>query len=192
MRRIRIGGWLAAGSLLVAGTGWGASSEGAVRDVAVIQDGRGAARILLRADAAITGLADVAISQATLTVTTAGIPEARTLRLRVYPITTTGWTLSASWTGGWSRAGGDYDEEMFATADVDLSTGAGAAVFDVTSMLKEVLEAEMTADGFLITVDPVDGAGIPVTDLVRFGTLATATFDVRYRNVPPGRPSRIG
>jgi hypothetical protein len=67
----------------------------------------------------------------------------------------------------------------------------GVGVVDMTSMLKDVLESGMTADGFLLTVDPVDGVGIPVTDLTRFGTLATATFDVRYRNVPPRRMSRI-
>jgi hypothetical protein len=193
MRRNRVAGWLAAGSLLAAGTAWGAAVGTAVQDVTVIEDGRGSARVLLRAGASITSLTGVALSQATLTVTMAGTPAERTLRLRIYPITTTGWNaLSVSWTGGWSRAGGDYDEELFAAADVDLSRGSGTAVFDVTSMLKDVLESGMTADGFLLTVDPADGVGIPVTDLTRFGTLATATFDVRYRNVPPRRMSRIG
>jgi hypothetical protein len=88
-------------------------------------------------------------------------------------------------------AGGDFDEELFATADVDLSRGPASAVFDVTTILKEVLESGMTADGFLLTVDPVDGAGIPVTDLTRFGALATATFDVHYRPLPPGLVAKV-
>jgi hypothetical protein len=158
-----------------------------VQDVTVIQDGAGSARILFRAGPAVTGLTGTSISQATLTLTTAGLPAARGLRLHLHPVTTPWSAAGASWTSGWSRAGGDIDEEVFATAEVDFTRGTGTAVFDVTGVLKEMLEAGMTADGFILTVNPVDGMGIPVADVARFGTLATATFDLRYRKAPPLR-----
>jgi hypothetical protein len=45
----------------------------------------------------------------------------------------------------------------------------------------------MTAEGFILTGNPLDGVEIPVADTARSGTLATATFDIRYRAAPPLR-----
>jgi len=183
------------GALLVAASIYGndasaAGVRGAVRDVAVIQDGAGSARILFRASTAVSDLSEAIISKAHLTIATTGLPDARTLRVRVYPLTAVGWSpLGASWSG-WTRPGGDYDEELFASAELDLAGGGATATFDVTAILKEVVEEGLTADGFLLTVDPVAGTGISVADLTRFGTLTGATFDVSYRNVPAALLSR--
>lgn len=167
-----------------------AGLRGAVRDVAVMQDGAGSARIVFRAATSVSGLSEAILSRAQLTVTTSGVAGARILRVRIYPVTTVGWSpLGVSWTA-WARPGGDYDEELFASAELDFTRGSATATFDVTAILKEVLESGMTADGFLLTVDPADGTGIGVTDLPRFGTLAGATFDLSYRHMPAGLLSR--
>jgi hypothetical protein len=191
MKGSRLAQWIAPGLLLSGAVAQAALlSASGVQDFTVIQDGRGSARILFRAGPAVAGLTNTSISHASLTFTTAGTPDTRRLRLRIYPVTTAWSALGVSWTTGWNRAGGDYDEEIFTAADLDLSSGTATAVFDVTGILKEVLESGMTADGFILTVDPVGGVGVSVADLTRFGTLGTASFDVRYRNVPPGRLSR--
>jgi hypothetical protein len=169
-----------------------AGVRGAVRDVAVIQDGAGSARILFRASSTISDLSEAIVSKAHLAITTTGAAEARALRVRVYSVTTVGWnSLGATWTG-WSGPGGDYDEELFASAELDFARGGATATFDVTAILKEVLESGMTADGFLLTVDPADGTGIASGDLTRFGTLSTATLDVQYRKVPGALLAREG
>jgi hypothetical protein len=158
----------------------------------VIQDAAGSARILFRAPSTISDLSEAIVSKAHLTITTTGIAEARTLRVRVYPVTAVGWNpLGVSWTG-WTRPGGDYDEELFASAELDFARGGATASFDVTAILKEVLESGMAADGFLLTVDPADGTGIASDDLTRFGTLSTATLDVQYRRVPAAQLAREG
>ncbi|HMB69182.1 MAG TPA: hypothetical protein VKU85_07710 [bacterium] len=161
-----------------------------VRDVTVIQDASGNGRILFRAGNVLSGLTEAAVSKALLTVSMSGEASARTLPLRVHPVTTESWTAgSVDWTAGWSRAGGDFDDEVFA-AEVNLARGGAAVVFDVTAILKEVIEAGMTADGFLLTVDPATGIGIPSADLGRFGTLSGATLEVTYRPLPAGLLAR--
>jgi hypothetical protein len=187
MRSTRIALWMTTSLLLAAGAASAAPLAASVQDVTVIQDGAGSARILFRPGPTVSGLTGTSISNATLTLPTAGLPAQRGLRLRIYPVTTTWSTAGATWTTGWRRAGGDFDDEIFASADVDFTRGAATAVFDVTGILKEVLEAGMPADGLILTVHSLDGAGIPVADLARFGTLATATFDIRYRAAPPLR-----
>ncbi|HMB68322.1 MAG TPA: hypothetical protein VKU85_03390, partial [bacterium] len=140
-----------------------------------------AARLLFREGAAVAALPDVTIWKATLSVPVTGTPADRTVSLRLHPITAAWSPLGTDWNAGWTRAGGDYDEELFATAEVNYGSGTATAVFDVTAILKETLEHGMFADGYLLTVDPKDGAGLSVADLTRFGTLAGATLDVKYR-----------
>jgi hypothetical protein len=149
-----------------------------------MQDGAGSSRIVFRASSSVTGLTDAIVSKALLTVATTGAPESRRARVRVYPVTAVGWNPAGVTWSGWSRPGGDYDEELFASAELDFTRGAATAVFDVTAIVKEVLESGMTADGFLLTADPVEGAGIPLADAARFGTLSSATLDVTYHRVP--------
>ena len=189
---LQVTGALVLTATMTAGHADAVGVSGTVRDVAVIQDGAGSTRILFRASSAVSDLSEAIVSKAHLTITTTGIADARTLRVRVYPVTTVGWNpLGVSWTG-WSRPGGDYDEELFASAELDFARGGATASFDVTAILKEVLESGMTADGFLLTVDPADGTGIASGDLTRFGTLAAATLDVQYRRVPAALVAREG
>jgi hypothetical protein len=51
-------------------------------------------------------------------------------------------------------------------------------------MLKEIVEGEMAADGFLLTVDPVEGVGLRVEDLPRFAGLSLGAVELYYRKVP--------
>jgi hypothetical protein len=154
----------------------------------VITDGAGAYRVLFRAPG-LNGLTDVAVRRAELTIPVAGATARETLRLQVSPVTTSWSAGSASWSSGWSRAGGDFDEELAVLAEVDLAAGSSAA-FDVTVIVKELLESGAAFDGFILSVQPRDGTGLSETDAGRFQSLSEATLTVEYRNVP-ARAERI-
>ncbi len=160
----------------------------ALRDLSVIQDGRGAARILFR-----IGELDLddhtLIRRATLSVPVTTLPEERVLDLRLYPLSRS-WDVTASWTAPWTTAGGDFDRELYSEARVDLRSGSSVAVFDVTSVLKEVLEEEVFADGFLLTDVTGGASGIRLTDVAAL-QLTTAALSVSTRTVinRPGVPA---
>jgi hypothetical protein len=111
-------------------------------------------------------------------------------QIQVHPITTT-WTAGAvTWTSGWQKPGGDIDADLYSRRDIDLSKGRQQVGLDLTGLLKEQIEEGMFADGFLLTVPPYVGEGIPAAALTRYVSVANATLAVTYREVsdpPPGR-----
>jgi hypothetical protein len=155
-----------------------------VRDVTTISDGRGSSRVLFNLDGAGPS-GDFSISEATLTLDLSGTAQAGTLRLRIHPVTTQWSAGSADWTSGWSRAGGDFEETVFARAEVDLSQSGPVAV-DVTSILKEVVQSRMPAHGFIVTTDPVTRTtGLSAAEAGRLQSFASASLEVHYRTTPP-------
>jgi len=156
---------------------------GGLSGVSVISDGSGAHRVLFRASE-VAGLTDVAVRRAVLTVPLGGSSEREMLHLEVCPVTAAWTPGAASWNSGWSRAGGDYDDELAARADVDLTVAGGAASFDVTPIVKELIESGAAFDGFILSVQSRDGIGLNSTDLARLQSLAGASLTVEYRNVP--------
>jgi hypothetical protein len=106
---------------------------------------------------------------------------------------TTNWNpLTVDWTTSWTRAGGDFDDELYARTRVDLGRGATTATLDVTTIVKEFVEGGMSADGFILSVAPSEGDGIRVEDLARFADLAGATLAVLYVKMPAiGAASRV-
>jgi hypothetical protein len=66
-------------------------------------------------------------------------------------------------------------------------------MFDLTVPLKEVLEVGMPADGFILTLAPVEGRGIPSDELGRFVNFDRATVRILYKVLPPivGRTERV-
>lgn len=183
-----IGKILAGFALLMVANAHADDRGATLRDVAVIQNDQGAIRVLFRTDG-LEGLGNVAISRATLTIPTVGVVQDRAVELRVYPVTRAWDPGSVDWYAGWDRPGGDFDEEVVSVARLDLRSAMPEAVFDVTGPMKEILESEMEADGFILTVAPTEGDGLLIDDLPRFGGLAAASLDIAYRKTPP-RPTQ--
>lgn len=149
----------------------------ALRDVAVVQNGRDEARIYFRT--ALASLpSSVVIERAELTVPYAGSAEDRSLEVRVCPVT-------GSWTSGarWDTA---FDEELYSRADLDLRSGSGALRFDVTVPLVAMHEHGLAADGFVLTI--AGDRGLRAADLSRLSTFEGARLTLRTTALPSGRP----
>ena len=157
-----------------------------VRDVAVLQDGRGQGRVAFRIPEIAPG-ERIVVSSAQLVVPLAGAAAERRLRLRAHPITRD-WSGGATWTTPWSRPGGDIDEDLYMAFDVDLRHGS--AVLDLTALVQEAVEGGQPAHGFVLTADPLDGVGVRSEDLPRFEGLAGARVEVRYMRVGPAPVNR--
>lgn len=167
---------------------WGEEQSRDITDVRTILDGEGVARVLFKVNAPVN-LDGVAIRRATLRLSASGSIESRKIRLRVHPVTTAWNSGAVSWTSPWTRPGGDFDDELHGRAQLDLGVGTADLRFDVTPIVKEIVEHGMEADGFILTVDPADGRGIRTADLARLQNLVGATLEVTYRRVssPPSR-----
>lgn len=158
-------------------------SRSLVEDVAVIQNGEGAARVLFRSPETLAR-DGIAIRRATLTIPISGPSEARALHFEIHPVTANWDPRNVDWTTGWSRPGGDFDDQLLALTRVELDRGATTATLDVTFLVKEIVQAGMTADGFILTVVPQDGDGIRTEDLPRLAGLAEAALAVSYIKMP--------
>jgi hypothetical protein len=164
--------------------------SGSVKDVTELQDGAGSARVLFRLSPA-EKLDGMLVSQATVTFQAAGTPVKEPLRLRVYPVTTT-WTAGAvTWTSGWSRAGGDYNEDIYVPVEVDLSSGSATVELDLTPLVKETVEGGAVTDGFILTTDPAESTGLAISDVSSFLGLSVASVDIRCREAPSVAPAAV-
>ena len=152
----------------------------------VITDGEGAGRILFRTEA-IDLDSSSRIERAVLTIPFSGSAEARTLELRLCPVTTA-WNSSVTWESGWTEAGGDFDETSCSPAEITFSRGAGVAVFDVTRALKESLEEGAFADGFILRERHGSRAGFDEDDLDRFADFSAAELTITTSVMPAGLP----
>jgi hypothetical protein len=169
--------------LALAGPAASRQMSASVKDVTELADATGNARLLFRL-APAEKLDGMLVSQATVTFQAVGTPTKEPLRLRVYPVTTT-WTAGAvSWTSGWNRAGGDYNEDIYVPVEVDLSSGSATVELDLTPLVKETVEGGAATDGFILTTDPAAAMGLAATDAAGFLTLSTGTVDIRCREAP--------
>ncbi|MGQ0723231.1 MAG: hypothetical protein ACT4PE_16910 [Candidatus Eiseniibacteriota bacterium] len=167
------------------------SAEQLTRRVAgltAIADVSGDSRVLFKMDSPVE-LENIAIRRAVLRFDATGMVVDRVLTLRVHPVTTPWVAGAVTWDAGWSRPGSDYDSELFALREVDLRSPSVELRFDLTTVFKEMVEEGMVTDGFMLTVDPGEGAGIAAADVARFASLAAGTFEVTYVAMapPPGR-----
>lgn len=175
--------WVLAAAAAVTGPARADTLICGIKDVTTILDGRGSSRILFNLDSAGPS-GDFSIARATLTFDLTGVAvPGQVLRLRVHPVTSP-WTAgAASWTVGWTRAGGDFDDTVFSRTELDVGR-QGTVSVDVTSIVKEVLQARMTAYGFILTTDPAQSTALSAPDLTRLQSLGSATVEVTYRNTP--------
>jgi hypothetical protein len=49
----------------------------------------------------------------------------------------------------------------------------------------------MPADGFILTLSPIEGRGIPEDALGRFANFDRATVKISYKILPPGLSDRL-
>ncbi len=162
-------------ALLAAGMTEATETEIGLRDVTVIHDGRGAARILFRTGA--LPISDrLVVDRAVLAVPWSGAAEERSLELRVCPVTT-------SW-GGWET---DFDRELYARAEADLRRGPGMLSFDITMALRAIAEHGLTADGFVL-IPGESRLGLTSEEVSRLASLAGASLRVTTTALPSGRP----
>ena len=190
----RCGRWIGPCVALFVTAGAVAAEEltAGIRDMSTIANARGESRILFRVPD--LGLPDNAlILRATLEFTVDTVPLALEEQIQVHPVTTA-WTAEAvSWTTGWQTAGGDIEPDFYSHVDVDLSRGRHTIGVDLTGLLKEQLEEGLFTDGFLMTVPPYIGEGIPAASAARYLSVGTATLRVSYREVSaPVRTTRSG
>jgi hypothetical protein len=155
-----------------------------VKDLTTIDDGMGGSRILFNLESTAPA-GDYSISRATLTLDLGSTVSEARMRLWIHPVTAP-WTAGAAgWTSGWSKPGGDYEETVFAQADVDLQQ-KGPLSIDVTQIVKEVLQYKMPSYGFIVTADPgTEKVGLSATELGRLQGLASASLLIEYRQTPP-------
>jgi hypothetical protein len=161
-----------------------------VKDTFAITDETGVSRLLFRLDGGID-VPNFAIERATLDLRLVGEREDRKFVLQIHPVTTQGNRESVDWTTGWTRAGGDFEDDLYAKSRVDFAGGDTRGVFALTVPLKEVLEVGMPADGFILTLSPIEGRGIPEDVVGRFANLDRATVKISYKILPPGLPDRL-
>jgi hypothetical protein len=161
-----------------------------VKDIATITDDTGVSRLLFRLDGGID-VPHFAIERATLDLGIVGEREDRGFALQVHPVTTQWNREAADWTTGWTRPGGDFEIDLYAKSRVHFGGGDTRGVFDLTVPLKEVLEVGMPADGFILTLSPIDGRGIPADALAHFADLDRATVAISYKVLPPGLRDRV-
>lgn len=145
-----------------------------ITDVATDEVASGRSRIVFSCDTSMLG-DDAVVRQALLRFELAGEAVERTVSLRVHPLTS-------------SRGGGAlaYDEGQWARASVDLSR-SGSVVVDLTPLVKEIVEWERPAYGFLVTVDPAEGDGLASSEASRLAGIADGTLDIRWRKTTPRR-----
>jgi hypothetical protein len=147
--------------------------------VLAVQNGRGAARILFRA-APIPFTERTVIERAILRIPFTGEVESRSLPLRVC-LVTEDWSRGGTWD---TR----YDPYLLSRGEADLRAGSGVATFDVTALLKEMLEYGTYADGFVLTAGRKDRQGITEAEAARFASLEGAELRVWTTMFPSKRP----
>lgn len=149
----------------------------ALREVTVVQNGRGLARVLFRLGE-IEFSDRMIVERAVLTISHGGPAVDRRLELRICPVT-----------GAWSGWDTPFDEELGSRAFLDLR-GEGTAMFDFTVPLKELLEEGASFNGFVLTSGS-ETEGLPLADLARLGSLAGAQAKVAVNGLPSGLPPRL-
>jgi len=147
--------------------------------VLAVHNGRGEARILFRA-APIPFTERTVIERAILRIPFTGEAESRTLPLRVC-LVTEDWSRGGTWD---TR----YDPFLLARGEANFRAGSGIATFDVTALLKEILEYGTYADGFVLTAGRKDRQGITVAEAARFASFESAELRIWTTMFPSKRP----
>ena len=175
---------LAAMAVLMASSADAEQRSWDFRDVtAIVEPETGVGRVLFRANLEVPD-PHVAVRRALVRVPLGTLEISRDMTLRIHPVTREWARGGVTWTSGWSRPGGDFEDLLHGRAEV-AEGRQDELIFDVTIMAKEILEYGAPNLGFLLTIDPGEGLGVPGADLVRLGSLSGARLEVEYRRTPP-------
>jgi hypothetical protein len=148
---------------------------------AVISDGEGSSRVLIRPGdlAAVRGRL---VTSAFLSLTLPGEPAARNIPVRIYPLTSDWSSGSVTWGSPWTEAGGDVEVAYYDTGVVKAGSRATTLSLDVSPMVRAMAQGEIGEYGFLVTVPEYDGTGFRTADLATLGTLTAASLTIDYRS----------
>jgi hypothetical protein len=149
-------------------------------EAGVISDRAGNTRILVK-PGDLSAFADRLITSAVLTFALPGLPVARDLPVRVYPLTTDWSAGTVTWDSPWTASGADIDDAYYDTVVLASGSRVTSLSLDVTSIVRAIVEGEYGRYGFLITVPGYDGVGFRAADLATLGTLAGAALEVDSR-----------
>jgi hypothetical protein len=174
-----------AGLILLASTGIAEERSWNLEDVtAIVEPQSSVGRVLFRADLDLPE-EHVAIRRAVVRVPIGSVEVSRGMTLRIHPVTAQWARGAVGWTNGWSRPGGDFEDLVHGRAELVRGRGQEELRFDITVLAKEILEHGVPNRGFILTIDPGQGLGLPGEDLNRLGVLNGATLELQYRAVPP-------
>jgi hypothetical protein len=149
-------------------------------ETGVISDRAGNTRILVK-PGDLSAFADRLITSAVLTFALPGLPAARNLPVRVYPVASDWSAGTVTWDLPWTAPGGDFDDAYYDTVVLASGSRETALNLDVTSIIRAIVEGEYGRYGFLLTVPAYDGVGFRAVDLGTLGTLTGATLEVDSR-----------
>ncbi len=196
-RILRTGATVAVSLLLASGTAVSASRELAVGSARAIQREDGEARVLFR----VPGLAELTgqfVTGATLEIPLARAAAERDVDVYLFAVSQD-WTDGAvSWTSPWRIPGGEWDLDHYAIANLGPRNGTGVLRFDVSTLVRAMVDGDVPAHGFILTAGPAEGVGrFRPEDLAALGDLSNATLSVsfhRAKRMPDwvGLPDRTG
>lgn len=157
--------------------------DGSVSDMTTItHPTTGIGRVVFHADLSVAE-EHVAVRRAFIRVPRTSLTVSEDMTLRIFPVTTAWSRGSVGWASGWSQEGGDFDPDLHARAEVP-ATGSDEIVFDITMLAKEILEHGADNLGFLVSMDPKRGEGLPAEDIEGWDELSGVEVEVQYRRVP--------
>jgi hypothetical protein len=149
-------------------------------ETGVISDRTGSTRILMK-PGDLSEFEGQLITSAVLSFVLPGLPAARIVPVRVYPLTTDWSAGTVTWDSPWVAAGADFDDAYYDTVVLASGSRETTLSVDVTSIVRAIVEGEYGRYGFLITVPAYDGVGFRPADLSTLGTLTGATLEVDSR-----------
>jgi hypothetical protein len=161
---------------LLTGQAWAERLTSAISDVTTISDVRGGSRVLFHWAPEFGR--DVAVRKATLRFVPSGEPVARSLTVRVFPVT-------APWAGPGDVS---FDADVWSYGHLNLAE-PGPVILDVTTVVKDLVEGGRDGHGFVIAADGAAEEGLTQADLARLSGLSSATIDVVWRKTS-GAPVR--
>ena len=149
---------LAAMAVLTASSVGAEQRSWSFRDVtAIVEPVTGVGRVLFRANLDVPE-EYVAVRRALVRVPLGSLEISRDMTLRIHPVTTQWARGGVTWTNGWSRPGGDFEDLVHGRGELVVGR-QDELIFDVTILATEILEHGVPNRGFLLTIDPGQGLG---------------------------------
>lgn len=110
------------------------------------------------------------------------------LEVQVYAISSA-WDASVTWRGGWSRDGGDIDEDVFARSRIHFDRADGKVRIPVGGVLRQSVQGGGVY-GLLLTVAPYHGRGLRTEQMALLTNATAAQVEVNWSPRPPESPRR--